>query len=117
MLYGTSVSPSCQVYHASSVVWHPMLTFSPPQPASAIDVAPHDTRDHVATSSMPHTKPVAHALTQKTYIANQNKMCSKPSQKDTPDSIVSSTPEPFHDDLTSLPTFHFLIAQINSTLS
>jgi hypothetical protein len=109
-------TPKCRVYHASSVVRPPMLT-SPPQPSSTADVAPHDTRDHWAASPLPHTKPVAHALTKKTYVTNQSEICPKPAQEDNADGSISSMLGPFHDDLASLPMFHCLIAQTNSTLS
>jgi hypothetical protein len=93
-----------------------MLTSSPPQPSYVVDVAPHDTRDPLAASPLPHTKPVPHALTQKTYIANKNKNCLKPTQEDIADGSVSSTPGPYRDDLASLLMFHCLIDQTNSTL-
>jgi hypothetical protein len=57
----------------------PMLTSSPPQPFSIADVAPHDTRNPLVVSPLLHTKLVAHALTQKTYVANQNESHLKPS--------------------------------------
>jgi hypothetical protein len=72
-----------------------VLTSSPPQPSSATDVAPQDTRDPSAASPLPHTKPRAHTLTQKTYVANQNNICPKPAQEDIADSSVSSMPEPY----------------------
>jgi hypothetical protein len=64
--------------HASSVVRFPMLTSSPPQSSSAANVAPQDIRHPSATSPLPHTEPRAHALTRKSYVANQNNICPKP---------------------------------------
>jgi hypothetical protein len=55
-----------------------MLTSSPPQPSSVADVAPQDTRGPSAASPLPHTKPRAHALTRKSYVANQNNICPNP---------------------------------------
>jgi hypothetical protein len=86
-------------------------------PQFVADVAPQDTHDHVATSSLPHTKTVAHALTQKTYLANQNKMCPKHAQKDTADGSISSMPGLYRADRASHPSFHCRLAQSNSTLS
>jgi hypothetical protein len=83
--------------------------------AQATAPGPQYTWDHIVASSLPH-KPVAHALTQKTYLVNQNKMCPKHAHKDTPDSSVSSTPGPYHADCVSRPLFHCRIAQTNSTL-
>jgi hypothetical protein len=94
-----------------------VLTFGPPQSSSVADIAPQDTQNHVAASSMPYTKSVTHALTQKTYLANQNKMCPKHAQKVTPDGSVSSTPGPYHSDRAGRLPFHCRIAQTNSTIS
>jgi hypothetical protein len=63
--------------HASSVVRPPALTSSPPQPSYVADAAPQDTWDPSATSPLPHTKPRAYALTQKTYVVNQNNIYPK----------------------------------------
>jgi hypothetical protein len=104
-----------RVSHASSVLRPPVLTSSPPQPSSAADVAPQDTRDPSATSSLPHTKFGAHALTQKTYVANQNNICPKPTQEDIADGSVSNIPEPYRAHHASCPKFHH--AQTISTLS
>jgi hypothetical protein len=101
------------VSHASSVVWPPVLSSSPPQPLSAADVAPQDTRDPSAASPLPHTKPGAHALTRKTYVANQNNICPKPAQEDIADRSISSTPRPYRADHASCPPFHCCIAQTN----
>jgi hypothetical protein len=106
----------CRVSHTSSVVRPPMLSSSPPQPLSAADVAPQDTRDHSTASPLPHTKPEAYALTQKSYVANQNNICSKPAQKDIADGSISSTLGPYCADHASHPPFHCCIAQTNSTL-
>jgi hypothetical protein len=83
------------VSHASSVVQSPVLTCFPPQPSSAADVAPQDTQDPLAASPLPHTKPRAHVLTRKTYVANQNNICPKPSQEDITDGFVYSTLGPY----------------------
>jgi hypothetical protein len=101
------------VSHASSVLWSVVLTSSPPHPSSTTDVAPQYTRDHVVASSLPHTKLVAHASTQKTYVINQNKTSPKHAQKDTPDGSVSNTPGTYHADRGSRPTFYCRIAQTN----
>jgi hypothetical protein len=87
------------VSHASSVLWPPVLTFSLPRPSVA---APQDTWDPSTTSALPDTNHVAHILTQKTCIANHNKICPKVVQEDTVDDSVSSTPRPSHDNLASL---------------
>jgi hypothetical protein len=94
-----------------------MLTSSPPQPSATVDIAPHDIRDPSVASPLRHTKPVAHALTQKTYIANQNEICSKPTQEDIADGSISSTPGPYFDNHATLPTFHSQLNQTNLTLS
>jgi hypothetical protein len=105
------------VSHASSSVRPPVLTSPPPQPSSAVDVAPQDTRDPSAASPLPHTKPGAHALTQKTYIANQNNIYPKPAQKDIADDSVSNTPGSYRAHRASHPWFHCCIAQTNSAIS
>jgi hypothetical protein len=79
-----------RVSHTSSVVRPPVITSSPPRPLAATDVAPQDTYHRSAASSLPDTKPVAHVLTLKTYIANQNKIYHKAAQEDTVDDSVSS---------------------------
>jgi hypothetical protein len=94
------------VSHASSVVWPPVLTSPPPQPSSAADVAPQDTQDLSAASPLPHTKPGARALTQKSYVANQNNICLKPAQEDITDSSFSSTPGSYRADGATHPLFH-----------
>jgi hypothetical protein len=63
--------------HASYVVRPPVLTSFPPRPSSVADDAPQDTRDPSSGSPFSHTKLVAHILTQKSCVANQNKMCPK----------------------------------------
>jgi hypothetical protein len=83
-----------------------VLTSSPPQPSFVADVAPQDTRDPSATSLFPHTKFGAHALTRKTYIANQNNICPISVQEDIADGFVSGTPEPYHDHRASHPKIH-----------
>ena len=80
-----------------------MLTSSPPQPSSATSVAPQDTWDPSATSPLPHTEPRAHALTRKSYIANQNNICPKPSQEDITDGFVYSTLGPYRAHLAGRP--------------
>jgi hypothetical protein len=74
-------------------------------------------RDPSAASPFPHTKRGAHALTRKTYVANQNNFFSKPAQEDIANGFVSSTLGPSRDNLASLPMFHCLIPPTNSTLS
>jgi hypothetical protein len=105
------------VSHATSVVRPPMLTSFPRQPSSTAVVAPQDTRDPSAASPLLHTKPEAHALTRKSYVANQNNICPKPAQEDIADGSFPSTPEPYHANSVSHPPFHCCIAKINSTLS
>jgi hypothetical protein len=90
-----------------------MLTSSPPRPSV---VAPQDTWDLLAALVLPDTKPVAHILTQKTSVANHNKMCPKVTQEDTVDGSVFSMPGSSRDDLASLPTYHHQ-THTNSTLS
>jgi hypothetical protein len=104
------------VSHASSVVRPPVLTSYSPRPSSAADVTPQDTRDPLVASPLSHTKPVAHVLTRKTYIANQNKICPKAAQEDTVDGSVSSTSGPSHNDVARLPMYRHR-THINSTLS
>jgi hypothetical protein len=101
------------VSHVSSIVRPPMLTSPPPQPSSTAVVAPQDTRDLSATSPLSHTKPGAHYLTQKTYIANQNNICSKPAQEDIADGFVSRTPGSYR---ACRPQFHCHVGQTNLTL-
>jgi hypothetical protein len=103
------------VSHASSVVRPHVLTSSSPQSLSVANIAPQDTRDPSAASRLPHTKPGAHALTRKTYVANQNNIYPKLTQKDITDSSVSSMPEPYCAHRASRPKFHS--AKTNSTLS
>jgi hypothetical protein len=86
------------------------LTSSPPKPSSAADVAPQDTRDPSVASPLPHTKPRAHALTRKSYVANQNNICPKPLKEDIADGSFSNTPQPYRADGASCPTFHCYIA-------
>jgi hypothetical protein len=90
-----------------------MLTSFPPQLCTA---APQHTWDHLAVAALPYTNPVAHILTQKTCIANHNKICPKATQEDTVDGSISSTPGPSQYDPTSHPTYHRR-THINSTLS
>jgi hypothetical protein len=103
------------VSHVSSVVWPSVLTSSLPQLSYAADVAPQDTRDFSATSPLPHTKPGAHALTRKTYIANHNIICLKPDQEDIADGSISNTLGPYLAHRASCPKFYH--AQTNSNLS
>jgi hypothetical protein len=98
------------VSHTSSVVRPPVLTSSPPQPSSAANVAPQDTCDPSTTSPLPHTKPRAHALIQKTYVANQNNFCPKLAQEDIANSSVFSMPGPYRANGASHPPFHCRIA-------
>jgi hypothetical protein len=100
----------CRVSHASSVIRPSMVTSSPPQPSSAGDVAPQDTWGTSAASPLPQTKPRAHALTQKLYVANQNNIYPKPPQEDIADSSFSSMPGPYCADSASHPMFHYCIA-------
>jgi hypothetical protein len=94
-----------------------MLTSSPPQPSSTTDVAPQDTQDPSVDSPLPHTKPVAHVLTQKTYIVNQNEIYPKPAQENIAHGSVSSTLGPYRDDHSTLPILHLFRTQTNSTIS
>jgi hypothetical protein len=105
------------VSHASSILWPLVLTFSPPRPSSAADVAPQDTGDPLVASLLPHTKTRAHALTRKTYIANQNNICPKPTQEEIADGAAFSTPWPYRAHHSSRPRFHCCVGQTNSTLS
>jgi hypothetical protein len=86
-----------------------------PQPSSIADVAPQDTRGPLAASPLPHTKTGAHALTRKTYVANQNNICPKSAQEDIADGSVSSMTEPYRAHHASRPKLHR--AQTISTLS
>jgi hypothetical protein len=99
--------------HVSSVVWPLVLTSSPPQPSSAADVALQDTPNPSAASPLPHTKAKAHALTRKSYIANQNNICPKPPREDIVNGSFSSRPGRYHADGGSCPTFHCRIAWTN----
>jgi hypothetical protein len=101
------------VSHASSGVWPPVLTSSPPRPTYATYVAPQDTWDHSSASPLPNAKPVAHVLTQKTCVANQNKIGPKAAQEDSSDSSTSGMSR---DDLASIPTY-CCQTHTNSTLS
>jgi hypothetical protein len=103
------------VSHTSSVLRPPILTSSPPQPSSVADVDPQDTQGPSVASPLPHTKPRAHALTRKTYVANQNNICLKSAQEDIADGSASSTPEPYRAHCASRPKFHH--AQTILTLS
>jgi hypothetical protein len=82
-----------------------MLTSSPPQPSSAPDIAPQDRWDPSAPSPLPHTKPRAHALTQKSYVGNQNNICPKQPHEDIADGSFSSTLGPYRADGASRPMF------------
>jgi hypothetical protein len=95
------------VSHASSIV---RLTSSPPQPSSAADVAPQDTRDPIAASPLPHTKPRAHALTQKSYVANQNNIYPKHPQEVITNGSFSNKPRPYRAKCGSRPMFHCRVA-------
>jgi hypothetical protein len=90
-----------------------MLTFSPPRPSAA---APQDTWDPSAALALLDTNHAAHILTQKTCIANHNKICPKAAQEDTVDGSVSSTPGPSRDDLARLPLYR-LRTHTNSILN
>jgi hypothetical protein len=72
-------TPKFLDHYISSPARPPGPTSPPHQSFFATDVAPHDTRDPLVASPLPHTKLIAHALTQKTNIANQNKIYPKPS--------------------------------------
>jgi hypothetical protein len=87
-----------------------VLTGSPPQLSFVASVAPQDTWDSLAASPLPHTKPGAHVLTQKTYVANQNNIYPKPAQEDITDSFFSSTLGSYCADGASPPSFHCHIA-------
>jgi hypothetical protein len=101
------------VSHAFPLARPPVLTYFPPLPCAA---APQHTRDHLATTVLPYTNPVAHILTQKTCIASHNKICPKAAQEDTVDGFVSSTAWPSQYDPASLPKYHRR-THMNSTLS
>jgi hypothetical protein len=90
-----------------------MLVTFPPQPCVA---APQHTWDRSAVVALPYTNPVAHILTQKTCVANHNKICPKAAQEDTIDGSISSTPWPSQYDYACLPTYHRRV-HINLTLS
>jgi hypothetical protein len=120
----------CSASHANLfsssafVVRPPLLTSSPPQPSSVTDVPPQDTWDPSAastlqhtTSTLQHTKHIAHALTQKTYVANQNKICPKAALEGTSDGSIPSTPAPYCDDHATHPMMDSLLDLPNSTLS
>jgi hypothetical protein len=98
------------VSYTSSVFWPNVLTSYPPQLSSTADVASQDTRDPSIASPLPHTKPEAHAVTQNTYVANQNNICPNPAQEDIVDVSFSSTPGPYHANDVSRPPFHCCIA-------
>jgi hypothetical protein len=83
------------VSNAFSLAYPPVLTSFPPQPCAT---APQHTRDHSAIAVLPYSNPVAHILTQKTCVANHNKICSKAAQEDTVDGSGSSTPGPSQYD-------------------
>jgi hypothetical protein len=70
-----------------SLAQSPVVTSFPPQSCAA---ASQRTQDHSATTVLPYTNRVAHILTQKTYIANHNKICHKTTQKDIVDGSISS---------------------------
>jgi hypothetical protein len=101
------------VSYAFSLARSLVLTSFPPRPCIA---APQYTRDHLATMALPYTNHVTHIFTQKTCIANHNKICLKAAQEDTIDGSISSTPGPSQYDPTSLPTYRRR-THINSTLS
>jgi hypothetical protein len=94
-----------------------MLTSRPPQLSSIADVVSQDTQDLLVTSPLRHTKPVAHALTQKTCIANQNEICPKPALEDTGDSSISSTQGSYLHDHATHPMKYSLIDLTNLTLN
>jgi hypothetical protein len=58
----------------------------------------------------PHTKPRAHALTQKSYVANQNNICIKPPQEDIANGFFSSRSGRYCADGGCRPKFHYRIA-------
>jgi hypothetical protein len=94
-----------------------VLTSRPPQLSSIADVVSQDTQDLLVTSPLRHTKPVAHALTQKTCIANQNEICPKPALEDTGDSSISSTQGSYLHDHATHPMKYSLIDLTNLTLN
>jgi hypothetical protein len=98
------------VSHASSIVRPPVLISSPSQLSSAANVAPQDTWGPSATSPLPHTKPRAHVLTRKSYVANQNNIYPKPPQKDVADSSFFNMPGLYGADGANRPMFHCRIA-------
>jgi hypothetical protein len=101
------------VSHAFSLAQPPVLTSFPPQSCAA---APQHTRDHSAVAALPYTNLIAHILTQKTCVANHNKICPKAAQEDIIDGSVSSTPGPSQYDPASLLMYHRRM-HIKSTLS
>jgi hypothetical protein len=94
------------VSHVSSIV---QLTSSP-QSSSIVDIAPQDTQDPTAASPLSHTKPRAHALTRKSYVANQNNICPKPPKEDIANSSIACMARLYHADAGSHPMFHCRIA-------
>jgi hypothetical protein len=91
------------VSHALSLARPPVLTSFPSQSCAA---TPLHKRDHLAAAALPYTNLIVHILTQKTCIANHNKICLKAALKDTVDGSVSNTLGPSQYDPTSLPTYH-----------
>jgi hypothetical protein len=87
------------------------------RPSSATDVAHQDTRDPSVASPLRHTKPVAHALTQNTYGANQNEVCHKSAQENIVDDSIFNMLWLYHDDHSTLPILHSLLTRTNSALS
>jgi hypothetical protein len=110
-------TPKFLDHYISSIVQPPWPTSPPLQSSCVVDVDPNDTWDPLVASPLPHTKLVAHGLTQKTYLANQNKTCPKPAQEDIADDAVSSTPTLYHDDHATHPMKDSLLDLTNSTLS
>jgi hypothetical protein len=104
-------------HYVSSATRPPGPTSPPPQSSSTADIAPHDTWDHLVASPLPHTKLVAHALTQKTDITNQNEICSKPAQENIVDDSVSSTQALYHDNHATHQMKDSMLDLTNSTLS
>jgi hypothetical protein len=101
------------VSYAFSLARSLVRTSFPPQSCIA---APQYTRDHLATTTLPYTNHVTHIFTQKTCIANHNKICPKTAQEDTVGGSVSSTLGPSQYDPTSLPMYRHR-THINSALS
>jgi hypothetical protein len=71
-------TPNILDHYVSSVVRPPGPTSPPLHSSSAADVTPQDTLDPLVASPSPHTKPIAHALSQKTYSSNQIKLVPNP---------------------------------------